>query len=205
MKKENQQYFEKNPSTKHHFYKFVFKFLNKEYFFKTDSNVFSKKYIDYGTQVLLKTIYKNYQIIPHGNILDLGTGYGPIGIIFKSLYPDRSIYMCDINYRALNLAKINLNINRLQAKVFYSDVYASVKNKFASIITNPPIRAGKKIVNTILIYSHEYLVPGGTIFAVIQKKQGAQSAKKILEKRFGNCKIMNRDKGYYVLRSIKNF
>ena len=185
-----------NPST----FDFNFKGLNLKY--KTDDGVFSKKYIDYGSFVMLNTYVPNNV---EGPVLDMGAGYGALGITISKLY-DQNVHMCEINERAYNLIKENAKINKANnVEVYHSDLFEALpeNQKFASIVTNPPIRAGKQVVFAIYDGSYERLVSGGELWVVIQKKQGAPSSKTHLEELFGNCEIVNKDKGYYILKSVK--
>ena len=185
---------ESNPSY------FNFNFKGLELKFKTDNGVFSKDYIDYGSFAMLKAFIPNDIDLP---ILDMGSGYGPIGITVSRLFC-KLVYMCEINERAYNLSLENINANKANCKAFNSDLYEKVEGlKFSSIITNPPIRAGKDTVFKIYDEAFKHLVAGGELWVVIQKKQGAPSSKEHIEKLFGNCEIINRDKGYYILKSIK--
>ena len=180
---------------------YTFHFMDHTFHFHTDSGVFSKEYIDYGTFAMLKAFQPN-EI--EGNILDMGAGYGPIGIVLSTLYKKHAI-MCEINERAYNLNLLNIKENNADAEVFHSDLYEKVQGmSFASIITNPPIRAGKQTVFAIYDGAFHHLLPNGELWVVIQKKQGAPSSKEHLEKLFGNCEIITRDKGYYILKSIKH-
>lgn len=168
--------------------------------FKTDNGVFSKKFIDYGSRALLDTL--NFPL--DGKILDLGCGYGPIGIILAKRNPQSNILMADVNLRALDLCRENIKINNIKnALAISSNAYENILESFDYIVTNPPIRAGKKVVFEFLEGAYKHLVDNGEIYVVIQKKQGAPSAKSKLEEVFGNCEIVNRDKGYYILKSKK--
>lgn len=112
----------------------------------------------------------------------------------------------DINKRGLALAQRNAELNQIEnVHIYNSDVYEQVdkKKKFGLIITNPPIRAGKKVVNRILTGAADFLLPNGVLLVVIQKKQGEPSARKLLKQSYGNCTILRRDKGYYILQAIK--
>lgn len=179
---------------------FVFHYRNKSLKFISDNGVFSKKMIDYGSQVLLNAI-----IIDESkkSLLDVGCGYGTFGVSLKSIYPFLDVDMVDINDRALNLARENLKLNGLNANVYSSNIYENVKNKYDLIITNPPIRAGKSVVTKILIDSINYLNSNGEIWVVIQKKQGAPSAIKNLKSVFEKVEIVKRDKGYYIIKGVK--
>ena len=192
---EHQDDLESNPNT------FIFNFKNQTFKFHSDDGVFSKNYIDYGTFVMLKTFQPNNIDLP---ILDMGAGYGPIGIVVSKLYNKKTI-MCEIKERAYNLILKNINENKADSIAIHSNLFDNLDDnyKFSSIITNPPIRAGKDIVFKIYEGSYERLEIGGELWVVIQKKQGAPSSKEKLISLFGNCEIVNKDKGYYILKSIK--
>ena len=115
-----------------------------------------------------------------------------------------AVTMIDINQRAVALAQKNAEKNGVKAQIFQSNLYDNVTGTFQHIISNPPIRAGKKVVHTVIEESIQYLDDGGELTIVIQKKQGAPSAKAKMEDIFGNCEIIKKDKGYYILRSVKD-
>lgn len=164
------------------------------YTFKTDNNVFSKKGLDFGTRTLLENIdIKNI----NGDVLDFGCGYGPIGIYIASK-TSSNVDMIDINSRALNLARDNANINEVNVNIFFSDIYSNVTKKYDYIITNPPIRVGKKMLYEILIGAREYLKKEGHLIFVINKDQGAKSTMKDMEEYY-NVKLIEKNKGFYVI------
>ena len=180
---------------------FNFNFKGLELKFKTDNGVFSKDYIDYGSFAMLKAFIPNDIDLP---ILDMGSGYGPIGITVSRLYK-KEVYMCEINERAYNLSLDNIKTNNANCKAYNSDLYEKVEGmQFSSIITNPPIRAGKDTVFKIYDEAYNHLIVGGELWVVIQKKQGAPSSKAHIEELFGNCEIITRDKGYYILKTKKS-
>lgn len=179
---------------------FTFCYREKDLLFVSDNGVFSKKMIDYGSRVLLDAIYIDET---KKSLLDVGCGYGTFGISLKSAYPFLEIDMVDVNERAILLAKQNLTANNLVANVYLSNVYNNVLKKYDIIVTNPPIRAGKEIVTRILVEAKEYLNPNGEVWVVIQKKQGAPSAKKSLESIFKKVSVEKKDKGYYILKAVK--
>ena len=109
--------------------------------------------------------------------------------------------MVDVNDRALELAKLNAKNNNIHANIYKSFIYENVQGSYDVIVTNPPVRAGKEVVTTILQESIEHLNENGSLWVILQKKQGAPSAKKKMEEVFGNCEIVKRDKGYYYVTS----
>ena len=168
--------------------------------FTTDIGVFSKGDVDFGSRLLVET-FTEPEI--SGNILDVGCGYGPIGLSLAKSYPNRNVHMVDVNQRALELAKKNAINNKVENVMIYeSHCYEGISDKFAAVLSNPPIRAGKKVVHTIIEDAKNYLVENGELWIVIQKKQGAPSAKEKMEKVYGNCEMVDRDKGYFILKSI---
>lgn len=171
--------------------------------FTTDSGVFSKNKIDLGSEVLMTTAAKVQ--FPKGDLLDVGCGYGPIGIYLADTFLDRKIEMVDVNERALDLAKINAEENGVSnVDIYQSDLFEKVeKTNFAGILSNPPIRAGKKVVHEILETSYNHLMEDGLLLIVIQKKQGAPSAKKKMNEVFGNVKRIHLENGYWILASRK--
>lgn len=191
-------YFDVNPDAAHDIHDLAVVLLGQKMNFYTDAGVFSKKMIDYGSQVLLSSL--DFQ--EGESVLDVGCGYGPIGLSLAKVQ-GVTVTMVDVNERALDLAKKNANRNGVEAQIFSSDVYEAVVGVFDHVISNPPIRAGKKVVHQVITGSFEHLKPGGDLTIVIQKKQGAPSAKAKMEDSFGNCEIVKKDKGYYILRSEK--
>lgn len=196
-----EQYFTAQPDAAHDYQDFDFELLDNNLHFTTDAGVFSKRTVDFGTRTMLAVAAKTD--FPAGRILDLGTGYGPVGIaIAKAL--NKNVDMVDVNQRALDLAQKNANKNGVgsQVKVFQSNIYEGVQDQYALILVNPPIRAGKSVVTAMLQEANNHLLPGGKLLAVLQKKQGAPSAQKNLEAVFDNVSIVGKNKGYYVLEAV---
>ena len=139
------------------------------------------------------------------SLLDVGCGYGPIGITIAKLYPYLNIKMIDINERAISLAKKNVEQNKAQnVTVLKSNIYENIKEEesFDYILTNPPIRAGKKVIYEIYDGAIKHLNQNGELWVVIQKKQGAPSTIDHLNAIFGNCEIVTKEKGYFILKSV---
>lgn len=198
---DNQQYFTNQPTSDHDVSYWDFDLLNHKIKFKTDAGVFSKKRVDFGTVQLIQAAAETDLIV--GPILDLGTGYGPVGISFAK--NDYQVTMSDVNQRALELAKTNAEENGVinRVTIIESDVYSNIDQQFAAIIVNPPIRAGKKIIRQMIEEAPQYLLTGGKFIFVVQKKQGAESYKKIAEDVFSNIELLDRNKGYIVYSATK--
>ncbi|HFH9838014.1 TPA: class I SAM-dependent methyltransferase [Streptococcus suis] len=193
-------YYEKNPSIAHDIHELHVRLLDTPMSFLTDAGVFSKKMVDYGSQVLLNAL--ELENSEGKSLLDVGCGYGPLGLTLAKVH-GLDVTMVDINSRALELAEKNASKNGVTASIFQSDIYEAVEGQFDYVISNPPIRAGKAVVHQVIAGAKEHLNAGGRLTIVIQKKQGAPSAKKRMEEVFGNCQIIKKDKGYYILESVK--
>lgn len=194
-------YYSKTVNLESNEEKMIFHYKGHDITFITDNGVFSKQRVDYGSRVLLDAIELNEN---HKSLLDVGCGYGTFGISLKKVYPDIYVEMVDINERAVALTNKAIDLNGIDnIKAYQSYIYENVDGKFDVVISNPPIRAGKKVVFEILEKSYDYLNEQGFLMIVIQKKQGAPSAKKKMEEIFGNCEIVTKDKGYYILKSVK--
>ena len=195
-------YYSKNPDVEQAERQWTFELRGFNFKFTTDNGVFSKSTVDYGSRALLAAV--DLSEAPAGPVLDMGCGYGPIGMTIAKLAPERRIDMVDVNERALDLARKNSELNQItNVTVFESAEYQNVTDQYAAIFTNPPIRAGKDVVQNILTGAYDHLLPDGELNVVIQKKQGAPSAKKTMMSIFGNVQIIHKDKGYYILQSIK--
>ena len=178
--------------------KYNTKVLDNEFIFNTDNGVFSKRKLDFGTRVLLENIPINEL---SGSVLDVGCGYGVISIVIGKL-TNTSVTGIDVNRRALHLAEMNKKENHVSNVTFLeSNCYENINDKYDYIITNPPIRAGKKIVYEIIMNTKNYLNPGGELYLVIHKDQGAKSAVKDLEKYY-EVSIINKIKGFFVIKCI---
>lgn len=195
-----EHYYLQNPSVAHNENKIRFKIRDIELELITDAGVFSKNRVDFGSNLLINSIPQ-----VTGKILDLGCGYGVIGISLSHLNPSAEVTMIDINERAVELTNRNIKLNNIKnAIALQSDGFEKVVGNFDVIVSNPPIRTGKKVIYPLFEQSINYLNPNGSIYLVIQKKQGAKSAFDKLESIYGNCEVINKDAGYWILKSTKN-
>ncbi len=161
----------------------------------TDNGVFSKGELDEGSETLLKALPAL-----SGAVLDLGCGWGAIGLILLKKYPEINLVMTDVNERALELARENLKLNAANAEVLLSDGYSALEGRrFDYIITNPPIRAGKQVVYRFFAEAGEHMTDVGRLFIVIRKQQGAESALRYLKELFENAEKIENHKGFWVI------
>lgn len=188
------QYFD-NVDLKSEIRKFSVKIFECNISFYSDNGVFCKEHLDFGTRLLLENISWNEV---NGDILDVGCGYGPIGIIASKI-TNNKVTMCDVNKRAIHLAKMNAKENKTVVDILESNCYENIDGIFDTIITNPPIRAGKKILYEILFGAKDHLTSNGKLFLVIHKDQGAKSLIKDLEKSY-NVEVIKKNKGFFVIK-----
>lgn len=196
-----EHYYTETPTTAHDEHTWSFPLFGKTLTFTTDAGVFSKTTVDFGTRTMLEAF--NQANLPAGKILDLGAGYGPVAISLATQMPERHFDAVEINSRAVELVARNAQKNQVadQIQVIQSDRYTNVFDHYAAILTNPPVRAGKSIVTDMIAGAKDHLVDGGTLTVVLQKKQGAPSAQKLMADVFGNVEVIAKSKGYYILES----
>jgi len=174
------------------------KIFDREYSFYTDNGVFSKGKLDFGTRTLLEALPLSDI---KGKVLDVGCGYGVIDIILSKI-TNASYEGVDVNKRALHLADMNAKLNNISNVKFYeSNCYENVNDKYNVIITNPPIRAGKKIVYEIVMDARNHLVDDGVLYIVIRKEQGAKSMLRDLEEYYV-VDVINKNKGFFVIKCV---
>ena len=198
----SEHYYSNKPQTESKPRQWKFTLRGHTFTFETDAGVFSKSEVDFGSRVLIDT-FEMPEV--EGDVLDVGCGYGPIGLSIAKANPERFVHMMDINTRAIALAEKNAQVNGIQnVRIFESDGLASVGDvKAAAILTNPPIRAGKETIFRFYDESYEKLVEGGELWIVIQKKQGAPSTISHLEELFSEVDVVEKKKGYWIIRAIR--
>lgn len=195
-----EHYFTNNENLKSEIREITYQTNDITLTFLSDNGVFSKNKIDYASKLLVETFLKYHSKLDSELVLDVGGGYGFIGITLASL-TGATVEIIDINKRAIHLCERNIKLNEINnCKVYESNVYENVLNKYKYIITNPPIRAGKMTVLQILTEAKEHLDEDGELWFVINKDQGAKSTKKALEKWY-NIEIVEKSKGFFVFRA----
>ncbi|MEG0794366.1 MAG: methyltransferase [Bacilli bacterium] len=195
-----EHYFTNNESLKSELRTLKYDYGSVSFTFQSDNGVFSKDKVDYGSRFLVETFIKNKKS-SITSLLDVGCGYGYIGVVLGSIL-NISVDMVDVNKRAVHLAELNVKNNKVNASVYESDIYSNVLKKFDIVITNPPIRAGKKVVLGFLVDAIDKLNPDGELWFVMRKDQGVKSINKVLENTY-NLEIIEKSKGFYVIKAKK--
>ena len=175
-----EHYYTNNPTTESREKIINSTIANENLKFYTDNGVFSKESVDFGTKTMLESFSTEKE---NAKVADIGCGYGVISIFLAKKYPTFKFTMVDVNNRVLELSRKNIELNKIdnEVEVLESSSFDNVKGNFDIVLTNPPIRAGKKIVHKIMTDSYEHLNDQGELWVVIQKKQGMASCKKLLE------------------------
>jgi len=197
----SEHYYTSKPQTASDRRSFAVELRGSRFKLVSDAGVFSRDGVDYGSRVLIERM----EFAEDANVLDLGCGYGPIGLAAARLAPRGHVTMLDINERAVALARENAEANGVtNVEAHRSDLYEAVEGRrFDVILSNPPIRAGKVVVHRILTEAKLHLHAGGALWIVIQNKQGAPSARAKLEETFGEEAVeeIGKDKGYRIYRA----
>ena len=192
----NDHYYSASPESAHHYQTAEWAYRGAALRFTTDAGVFSKGEVDKGTQTLLNALPQEMR----GRVLDLGCGWGAVGVSVGKRYPGCQIVMSDVNQRAAGLAEKNARENGVEAQVLISDGLNQVEGTFDYILTNPPIRAGKQVIYRLFQDSLSHLLPGGALYAVIRKQQGAESALKFLRTVYADVQVVEKSGGFWVIR-----
>jgi len=193
----NDQYYTADPTSESKPVPCAFPYRGHGMNFMTDAGVFSKGELDQGTRLLLDALPALF-----GDVLDLGCGWGAIGVSIARANPDCRVVMVDVNRRALQLSRDNLERNKTAAEVIESDGMAQVLDRtFDAVITNPPIRAGKQVIYKMFSDAATHLNQGGALYLVIRKQQGAESCVKYLKTLFGQVEKLDKSGGFWVLKA----
>lgn len=193
----NDQYYTADPSSESKPVPCAFPYRGYGLSFMTDAGVFSKGELDTGSRLLLDALPALT-----GDVLDLGCGWGAIGVAIARANPQARVVMADVNRRALALAKENCARNGVTAEVVESDGLSAVLDRrFDAVVTNPPIRAGKQVIYRMFADAAGALQPGGALYLVIRKQQGAESCVKYLQTLYKQVEKLDRSAGFWVLKA----
>lgn len=190
-----EHYFTNNQDLKSDFRQITYKYNDCVLEFTSDLGVFSKDKIDFGSNLLISTYIEQGK--KGITLLDVGCGYGVIGITLSKIMNTKST-LVDVNKRAVHLAKMNIKKNGVDAEAFESDIYSNVTSSYDIIITNPPIRTGKQTVMNFLNGAMERLNENGELWFVIRKEQGAKSIIEKLKMTY-NVEVLKKSKGFFII------
>jgi 16S rRNA (guanine1207-N2)-methyltransferase len=192
---KSEHYFTERPKSKPRKAEFSLNVNGMPLHFETIAGVFSKKGLDKGSEVLLK----HMKLPEKGDILDLGCGYGVIGIVAAISRPKCKVTLADINQRAVRISKKNLKENGVEnGEAVKSDLFKNLDGKFDCILCNPPISAGMESVFAIVEQSEGYLNSDGTLQLVARARKGGTRIEIHMKEVFGNVEDVGRGAGYHV-------
>ncbi len=194
-----EHYFTPAPESAHEERTFAFDFAGRTLSFTTDAGVFSKGRVDPGSLLLCRALPAGLS----GRVLDMGCGWGAMTAMILCRFPATQVTMADVNARALALARRSRAANSMRAEAVLSDGFREIAGFFDAVVTNPPIRAGKQVVYGIFSGALAHLAPGGALYTVVRKQQGAPSALAFLRETFGAAEVIERDAGYWVIRTAQ--
>ena len=169
--------------------------------FVTSSGVFSFRRVDRGTRLLVESM-----VLPEeGRVLDMGCGYGVVGVVAGRLAPGLEVWMTDVNERAVSLARLNIDRNGVDAEVRQGDLYGPVGGmRFGAVLSNPPISAGlRRVVGALVEGAVDHLEAGGSLQLVVQSNKGGRALASMMEDAFGGVEVLARGGGYRVLMSVR--
>lgn len=194
------QYFTNNDNIRSERRVIKYNYDSVSFSFISDNGVFSKDRIDYGSRLLVDTYLKNKKSI--NNFLDVGCGYGFISILLSKILDVKGVGI-DVNRRALKLAEENAKLNKVNVEFKESNCYENIDGSYDLIISNPPIRAGKSVVLSILRGASDYLNSDGELWFVIRKDQGAKSVINEISSLY-KIDIVEKSKGFFIIVAKKH-
>lgn len=190
-------YFTDNPPKNHDRREIPFRFLGVDLKLLSDHGVFSRNHIDEGSKLLIEVAHG---LGLEGKLLDLGCGYGVIGLTLKKLNSQLEIIGVDINSNAIDLATRNAALNKLEATFIHQDGLEGLET-FDEILFNPPIRAGKQTIYRLFLETTTHLNEQGRLLIVMRKQHGASSAIKYLNELYENVSVLTKSKGYWIIQA----
>lgn len=197
----NDHYYSKKPASKLDINEIKATINKTEFTFKTSSGVFAKEKADNGTLLLIESCkVENKEGF---SMLDLGCGYGIVGIALKKLNPKMNVTCSDVNERAIELTQINAKLNNVETKVVQSDIFQNLHESYDAILVNLPQNAGKELCFAMIEQSFQHLNQKGTLQAVSRHQKGGKEYEKKMIEIFGNCEHIGKGSGYRVYMSIK--
>lgn len=194
------QYYEKKQTSKFRIKEITAVLRGMIFTFHTAGGVFSAQHVDAGTQLLVDSC-----MVENGTgILDLGCGYGVVGIVIKKVYPNCDVFMVDINERAVTLAEQNAAVNGVVPHIMQGNLFEPLgEMQFDTILLNPPYVAGRKLIFTMISESQKHLKTGGLLQIVARHQKGGKTIAAKMKEMFGNVHDHARKGGYHVYVSRK--
>ncbi|MBQ6367922.1 MAG: class I SAM-dependent methyltransferase [Erysipelotrichaceae bacterium] len=194
-------YFLNDASLKEERQSFTYQFNNESFNFTTDNGVFSKEHVDFGSYLLIK---EAAAFPPGKRLLDLGCGFGVIGIVMKRLFPETEVDAVDINERAVELTRLNAKNNAAEICAVVTSDITELGKLYETILLNPPIHSGKQAIFDLYEKARRCLTADGSLYIVIKKKHGAESTLKRLKDLFNDTEILHKEAGYWIIRASGN-
>ena len=198
---ETEHYFSARPKSRARFGLIQTCLRGRPFEFLTSSGMFSRSRIDLGTRLLIESM-----ILPEkGCALDIGCGYGPVGIVAATLRPHMNVIMVDVNRRATLLARQNILRSHLSnAEARCGDLYSPVEDLvFDCILSNPPVSAGMETVKAMICEAPKHMTEKGSLQTVVRSKVAGKRLCSFFEEAFGNVDVLARESGYRALISYK--
>jgi len=198
-----EQYFAEQPHARSVRVERRFLYQGELLSFVVDSGIFASHGLDPGTALLIE----NLSLRRTDRVLDLGCGWGAVGVAAAKSAPEGRVLLTDVNRRAARLARENLEKNRVRnAEVRVGSLYAPVgMETFDVIATNPPFHAGRELVLRLLSEAPDHLVPDGRLLLVGKGSQGIRFYQEWLEEHWpGPISVLGRGSGYRVLEARRH-
>lgn len=189
------QYFTNDENLKSEYRNIIYKYKDYIFNFSSDLGVFSKDRVDYASKLLVENYFKVGR--KNVNVLDVGCGYGFIGITVSKIMNSK-VDMIDVNKRAVHLSNLNIKNMNVDAVSFISDIYSNIDKKYDVIISNPPIRAGKKVYMNIINNAANYLNDDGEFYFVMNKDHGAKNVIEKIKDVY-DINVLDKNKGFFVI------
>ena len=193
-------YFDKKQDSEFKPIKIEISFQGEKITFFSASGIFSKDELDTGSALLIRSA-----IIKNGfSVLDLGCGFGAIGIILAKKYPLCSFTLADVNERAVQISKMNIELHVLKnATAKESSFFDCIEDNFHTILLNPPQTAGKDVCFKLISDSFNHLFSSGLLQIVARKNKGGVSYSSHMKSVFGNVAELSHKAGFVVYVSRK--
>lgn len=194
-------YFSEKQDTEFKPYHIDINVAGMEFSLFSAAGVFSKDELDVGSRLLIEVA----DVKDGSSVLDLGCGYGVVGISIAKLHKDIALTMADVNERAVELAKMNARERGIKTICVKSNIYDGlIGKKFDCILLNPPQTAGKEICIAMIEQAKDHLNIGGSLQIVARKNKGGSTLAKVMEDAFGNVSVLGRKSGFFVWKSVNN-